>query len=202
MTKRKVYLADTGVQGTSRAVYFNGTIWKPLQDQTIYNVGDLVKCSMNETSLSVGSENWLEVFRKKDSAKCRIEKCNIGPPFIRGLCNTHYQRAQRSGDENYVPHMASKGSGFVNKQGYRVVSDGNGGKIKEHRLVMQKHLGRELLPDENVHHKNGNRSDNRLENLELWSTKQPQGKRIEDLVSYAKEILKLYGDKNEQTDKN
>jgi hypothetical protein len=57
---------------------------------------------------------------------------------------------------------------------------------------MSVHLGRELLPHENVHHKNGNKIDNRIENLELWSTKQPYGQRACDKVVYAKEILELY----------
>jgi len=188
--KRKVYLADSSNGISSRAVYFNGAVWKPINDQSIYMIGDIVECSSNGNLLSVGEENWIEVFRKKDATKCKIKECTIGPPF-----NTHYQRAQRCGDENYLPYRAPKGTGFTNKQGYRVVSDGNGGKIKEHRLVMEKFLNRKLLPEENVHHKNGDRTDNRLENLELWNTNQPPGKRIEDLIKYAKEILELYGDK-------
>jgi hypothetical protein len=194
MRKRKVYLADAPGYPTSRAVYFNGAVWKPSNDKTVYVVGDTVECSSNGDLLLVGNEDWIEVFRKKDAIRCKIEKCPNGPPFIRGLCNTHYQRAQRCGDENYIPYMAPRGTGFTNKQGYRVVSIGNGNKIKEHRLVMEQHLGRKLLPEENVHHKNGNRSDNRIENLELWSTRQLPGKRVKDLIAYAKEILKLYED--------
>jgi hypothetical protein len=57
---------------------------------------------------------------------------------------------------------------------------------------MEQKLGRSLLPHENVHHINGNRLDNRVENLELWSTKQPPGQRIEDKIAWARSLLKQY----------
>ena len=65
--------------------------------------------------------------------------------------------------------------------------------IIQHRQIMEEHLGRPLLPHENVHHKNGVRDDNRLENLELWTTAQPTGARVEDKLAWALEFLSEYG---------
>jgi hypothetical protein len=64
--------------------------------------------------------------------------------------------------------------------------------MKHHVFVMAEHLGRPLEKHENVHHLNGVRSDNRIENLEIWSSSQPAGQRISDKVDWAVEILRLY----------
>jgi hypothetical protein len=74
--------------------------------------------------------------------------------------------------------------GEVRKSGY----------VLEHEYVMVKHLGRALFPNEQIHHKNGNRANNQIDNLELWASSHPSGQRIKDLKTWAHTILSRYPD--------
>ena len=127
---------------------------------------------------------------------CEVDDCDRGH-FCRGFCHVHYDHWRRYGDPVFYLN-APNGSGHINKSGYRLIfrpdhpnAKGNG-VILEHRWVMSEHLGRPLCSDEVVHHKNGNRLDNRIENLELWVESHPSGQRVEDLLHWAHEIIQRY----------
>lgn len=77
---------------------------------------------------------------------------------------------------------------------YPSINGTRGDDIYEHRYVMEQHLGRELLPEETVHHVNGDRADNRLENLELFNSRHGPGQRVVDKLDFAIDLLATYAD--------
>jgi len=117
-------------------------------------------------------------------SKC--EECGIGPlkPLVnkrrgrhRRFCNpTCRQRSNgRKGagvSGNRGKHLFKTGE-HINRDGYRKVLVGDhpfprkSHYMSEHVKVMEAHIGRRITPSECVHHVNGNRLDNRLDNLRL-----------------------------------
>lgn len=81
---------------------------------------------------------------------------------------------------------------------YRLISVTENGKRKqvfEHRLVMEKHLGRKLLPSEVIHHKDGNGLNNALENLEVMEQSEHQNEHLMDGTAWdVQEAAKLRDD--------
>jgi hypothetical protein len=129
---------------------------------------------------------------------CSFSECGR-PVRAIGLCTEHGKQKYRGEDLRPIRYKGPAGKGHLTKDGYRLLyrpahpNAKKDGYILEHVLVMTAHLGRPLVKSENVHHLNGCRSDNRISNLELWSTSQPPGQRVADKVAWAREIISKYG---------
>ncbi|MFH5806047.1 HNH endonuclease signature motif containing protein [Alienimonas sp. DA493] len=83
------------------------------------------------------------------------------------------------------------GSRVRDKTGYvRITTER--GSVLEHRHVMEQELGRPLPEGAVIHHKNGDRADNRPSNLELFDRSHPKGQRVADKIEFALEILRKW----------
>lgn len=115
---------------------------------------------------------------------CEVDQCPR-PVYAVRLCRMHHGRLLRTGSPGpAAPLKGPKGSGSRDKSGYRYITRPDGSRTAEHRFVMERQLGRRMYPWESVHHKNGHRDDNRVENLELWVKAQPSGQRLDDVLRH------------------
>lgn len=123
---------------------------------------------------------------RRGITKCAVPGCD-DYYHVKGLCSTHYSRLRRHGTTDDLRRKPAQTVADVkwrvNQYGY-VVGNLMGRAVSQHRILWEEHHGRKLERHENLHHKNGIRHDNRIENLELWAEPQPTGQRPEDLVAW------------------
>lgn len=130
---------------------------------------------------------------------CKRDECERKAEKL-GWCSTHYRQYFRS--RQTKPIHQPKGRSVDAFSGYAYIKATGHSEAQrtgwglEHRIVMSDHLGRPLWPDEQVHHINGVRDDNRIENLELWSKSQPSGQRVEDKLAWAEEMIRRYANES------
>lgn len=150
-----------------------------------------------------------DIGRKQDSEAALVTNCVVcGTPIIgprkpsggmspkRKLCSTACRATFRR-TSYQQKNSAQEPTRRIGRWGYvRLLIPGKNGEpsrdVLEHRYVMEQVLGRELRKEETVHHINGVRTDNRPDNLRLFTSNHGPGQEVDDQVRWAIEILELY----------
>lgn len=139
----------------------------------------------NKKCPNCGKETWVSEYRwnrgrRKTNHKCCSKKCAVA--WYLEERHASYKGVRKNGKKIYKGYIVVFGADGKGRSGYGMA---------EHRLVMQKMIGRKLKSHESVHHKNGIRTDNSPENLELWAKWHPSGQRVKDLINF---VTKHYSD--------
>lgn len=143
------------------------------------------KCQMVEKSQK-SKVDCVCIFCGNHYIKRRGEFNKRTPKFCSRNCQHSWRR------EKYLPNK--KDGWVLDVNGYYTKTRWaeRKGVQRKCRYVMEQFLGRKLTSQESVHHQNGIKTDDRIENLELWASNHPAGQRVSDKIAWAIQLLEMY----------
>lgn len=132
-------------------------------------------------------ECYLEYYRKKNTAICPV----CGKTYKRKrssnkVCSSECARKYNSMNAKHKVYMEN-GYLVEHKKGYN-----KKGNVKQHRRIMEEYLGRPLNPDEIVHHINGIKTDNRIENLQVMTWSEHSSMHRKEEIANGKHLFGGY----------
>lgn len=159
---------------------------KPQQRYKIFH--DELKKLINDNKTLNEIANYYGCSRQTIEKRCREYKVTMSKRNVSRI-------------KSYKPYTMINGYSCIYLGHDHPWADANG-RIREHIYIIQKHIGRKLKPNELVHHKNGIRNDNKLENLELCTNTQPPSQRTSDMIQFCEQYLKKYAPEKLKGDSN
>ena len=183
-----------------------------LRKDVLFSLYVIQEMSMNEIAaylnVSVGAVyKYLKIYKIQsrpkmtEKTKMKISRANTGKPSPRkGVAMSQETKNKLSmahmgkyrTPSEFGGHRKLRADGYIAVYTPKHPNASNEGYVMEHILVMEKQIGRYLEKPEVVHHKNGNRRDNRIENLQLMTFKEHSGYHMAERWKKKKEAL-LHG---------